>query len=457
MFLLEARRRGRRLPHASRIFDRTLWGFIHFEAPGLMQTSSLYPCLNLCSYIYILMFLCLSLCLLSISVSILLSLCSYVYFAHAVLLSRINYPRNPLSSQKYCPSLGKQPKTIWQVGELSLPLHRFLRDDGKDPMTELSDIKATLQPELDRLNGIITATLQSDTELMNSIVEQYLRTKGKQLRPLLVLLSGRLFGGINERVLYAGAAIEMLHNASLIHDDVIDQATERRGVATISSVWSNHVAVLVGDFFVTGALRCAVRTGDSRILDTLAEMGGELSLGEINQYDNARTRDIDEDAYMTIISKKTASLFESCVAVGGYAQHAPEQALADLRRYARLMGICFQIKDDTFDYFDDPAVGKPTGNDLREGKITLPLIYALQRTDLAEHRQMRQLARKEQLTAVDIDCLVAFAKQAGGIDYAYATMQRLRTEAEAILAPYRPNDTIEAFRQIFAFIIQRKN
>ncbi len=324
-------------------------------------------------------------------------------------------------------------------------------------MVALNDIKRRLQPELDRLNAMIRDTLQSDTELMNSIVDKYLCTKGKQLRPLLVLLSGELFGGIDERVLYAGAAIEMLHNASLIHDDVIDQATERRGTPTISSVWSNHVAVLVGDFFVTGALRCAVKTGDNRILESLATMGGDLSLGEINQYDNARTRQIDEQTYMNIIGKKTASLFESCVAVGGYARQAPDGVLADLKRYARLLGICFQIKDDTFDYFDDPVVGKPTGNDLREGKITLPLIFALRRSDLPEQPRMQQLAHKEQLTAADIEQLVTFAKQAGGIDYAYATMERLRAEADEILERYMPNDTIDSFKQIFAYIIQRKN
>ena len=324
-------------------------------------------------------------------------------------------------------------------------------------MAKLKELKSKLQPELDKLNAIIKSTLQSDTELMNNIVEQYLRTKGKQLRPLLVLLSGQLFGGIDEKVLYAGAAIEMLHNASLIHDDVIDQATQRRGMSTINSVWSNHVAVLVGDFFVTGALRCAVKTGDVRILNTLATMGGDLSLGEINQYDNARTRNIDEATYMNIISKKTASLFESCVAVGGYARQADDDKIDDLRRYARLLGICFQIKDDTFDYFDDPDVGKPTGNDLREGKITLPLIYALQRTDMAEHDRMQQLAHKEELDTNDIEQLVEFAKKAGGIDYAFSTMERLRSEADEILDAYMPNDTIESFKGIFAYIIQRKN
>ena len=322
-------------------------------------------------------------------------------------------------------------------------------------MTTLDDIRLLLADDLRRLNDIIEHTLHSDTELMNSIVTRYLATKGKQLRPMLTLLSGRLFGQVNERILYAGAAIELLHNASLIHDDVIDQARQRRGVETISSVWSNHVAVLVGDFFVTGALRCAVKARDARVLESLAQMGGDLSLGEINQYDNARNRNIDEDTYLSIIGKKTASLFESCVAVGGYVNNGPEEQVQALCQYARLLGLAFQIKDDTFDYYDDTTVGKPTGNDLREGKITLPLIYALNRTDLPEHQAMRTLAHKEQLNAADIATLVEWAKRAGGIDYANATMQHLRREADTLLDIFPASDTVEAFRQIFCYIIDR--
>lgn len=324
-------------------------------------------------------------------------------------------------------------------------------------MVKLDDIKQSLAADLQRLNAIIEDTLRSDTALMNSIVARYLATKGKQLRPMLTLLSGRIFGGVNDRVLHAGAAIEMLHNASLIHDDVIDQAQQRRGVETISSVWSNHVAVLVGDFFVTGALRCAVKAQDPRVLEALAVMGGDLSLGEINQFANARSRDIDEATYMTIIGKKTASLFECCVAVGGYVNDAPQHLSDALCNYARLLGLAFQIKDDTFDYYNDTAVGKPTGNDLREGKITLPLIYALSRTDLPEHEAMQALAHKELLNTQDINQLVEFAKSAGGIDYAHDTMQRLRREADELLDTFPPSSDIDALRSIFQYIIERNN
>lgn len=323
-------------------------------------------------------------------------------------------------------------------------------------MTKLEEIRKSLDGDMARLNDIIKMSLNSDSPLMNSVVAAHLATKGKQLRPLLVLLSGKLFGGVNETVLNAGAAIELLHNASLIHDDVIDQAKVRRGQPTVSSVYDNHVAVLTGDFFITSALRCAVRTGDPRILDELAIMGGTLSLGEIDQISNAQGRNITEEVYMSIIGKKTAKLFESCVAVGGYARQQDEEAIKPLRRYAQLLGLCFQMKDDTFDYYHDPAVGKPTGNDLREGKITLPLIYALSLTSHPRHEEMKQLVHKQELSASDIETLVEFAKEAGGIDYTYDRMAQLRDEACALLDCYEPSDTIEGFKQLFQYIIVRK-
>ncbi len=306
------------------------------------------------------------------------------------------------------------------------------------------------------MNDIITTTLSSNSDLTNNIVSTYLKSKGKLLRPIITLLSAKFFGDINDKALQAAAALEMLHNASLIHDDVIDEATERRGLPTINNVWSNHVAVLIGDFFVTGALRCGVATGDGRILSALADMGRDLSLGEIDQVDIARNHNIDEATYMEIIRAKTASLFECCAAVGGYANNAPQTSIDELRRYARLLGLCFQIKDDTFDYYHDPIIGKPTGNDLREGKVTLPLIYALGREDMPEHDEMLALVGKEVLSSEDIDRLIDFAKRAGGIDYAYQTMERLRDEANDILAPYSPDDTIEQFREIFDYVIERR-
>lgn len=322
-------------------------------------------------------------------------------------------------------------------------------------MVKLEDIKRSIAPDLKALNKIIEDTLQSDSELMNSIVGKYLVTKGKQLRPILVLLSGRLFGGITDNVLYSGAAIEMLHNASLIHDDVIDRSKERHGAATINSVWDNHVAVLVGDFFVSGALSCASRAQDFNILKSLSKLGRDLSLGEINQFDTARSRNINEKAYFEIIGRKTASLFTSCVEVGGLAAGAKPEQLTAIKRYADLLGLCFQIKDDTFDYYNDPAIGKPTGNDLREGKVTLPLIHALSRERATGGDSMNRLVHKEVLTTDDIETLIEFAKANGGIDYAYDEMKKLRDEAEKELEAYGDCDTVASLKAIFDFVIER--
>lgn len=323
-------------------------------------------------------------------------------------------------------------------------------------MVKLEDIKKSIGPDLKALNKIIEDTLKSDSALMNSIVSKYLVTKGKQLRPILVLLSGRLFGGITDNVLYSGAAIEMLHNASLIHDDVIDRSKERHGAATINSVWDNHVAVLVGDFFVSGALACASKAQDFNIMKSLSKLGRDLSLGEINQFDTARSRNINEKAYYEIIGRKTASLFTSCVEVGGLAAGAKPEQLTAIKRYADLLGLCFQIKDDTFDYYNDPAIGKPTGNDLREGKVTLPLIYTLTKDDAEGHDEMNRLVHKEVLDTDEIEQLIEFAKANGGIDYAYNEMTKLRDEAERELGAYGDCDTIESLKAIFNFVIERE-
>ena len=322
-------------------------------------------------------------------------------------------------------------------------------------MIKLSDIKQSIDAELTQLNIIINDTLRSDNPLMNTIVSNYLKTKGKQLRPILVLLSGRLFGGINKQVITAGAAIEMLHNASLIHDDVIDQSKTRRGVDTINGVWENHVAVLVGDFFVSRALVCAVETGDNNILKVLASLGADLSLGEIDQFDTARHHTINEDAYFNIIGKKTASLFTSCVEVGGLAAGARPEQLNGIKEYARLLGLCFQIKDDTFDYFHDPVVGKPTGNDLREGKVTLPLIYALSQRHNAKRDEMKQILVKGNYSTSEIEKLVEWAKACGGIEYANLKMRELCNKAESLLDEYGDNEDTRALKAIFHYIIDR--
>lgn len=304
---------------------------------------------------------------------------------------------------------------------------------------------------------IIRESLASNSALLNDIIDTYLTTKGKQIRPIIAILSAKFLGKVDERVLYGAAALELLHNASLIHDDVVDETKKRRGKDTINSVWDNHIAVLVGDFFVSNALACAIKTGDLKVISTISDLGKELSTGELDQIDIAKHHAIDEENYYNIIRKKTASLFRSCVQVGGYAIDADPADIDKLSRFTELLGLCFQIKDDIFDYFKDDAIGKPTGNDLREGKVTLPLIYALHNTLSPRLPEMQQLMQQDQLTTEQIETLIEFAKEQGGIDYAYKSMERLRNEAIRILEEYPESEAKTAFLALFDFIIKRHN
>lgn len=323
-------------------------------------------------------------------------------------------------------------------------------------MTNFDEIRDLISSDLERLQKIIKQSLSSNSPLLNKIVDKYLETKGKQIRPIIVVLSAKFFGAeVSDGVLCGAASVELLHNASLIHDDVIDETKQRRGHDTINNTWDNHIAVLVGDFFVSNALACAIRTNDFRVISTISELGKELSTGEIDQIDVAKHHSIDEQTYFSIINKKTASLFQSCVKVGGYSVGASDIDIANLSKFVELLGLSFQIKDDIFDYFKDDAIGKPTGNDLREGKVTLPLIYALSHTESPRHGEMRRLADSDSLTTEQIETLIDFAKAEGGIEYAYATMERLRAEARSILEPYPDNEAKQAFLSLFDYIIKR--
>ncbi|MCH5318328.1 MAG: polyprenyl synthetase family protein [Paramuribaculum sp.] len=323
-------------------------------------------------------------------------------------------------------------------------------------MTTFDQIKKSIKPELNALGKKMEEALDSSNSLMGSVITSCLKTKGKLIRPVIVILAAKLFGEVNDKTISSAAAVELLHNASLIHDDVVDESMIRRGKATVNSRWDNHIAVIVGDFYVSSALKQAISTGDIRIVNSLASLGRLLSLGEIDQIYNAREHLLDEKAYIEVISRKTASLFVSCVEMGAYSVGAPEANLGALRKFAEILGLCFQIKDDIFDYFDDETIGKPTGNDLREGKITLPLLYALSRKDLPENRRMKDLLKKDDLDKEDIDALIGFAKSAGGIEYARKRMAKLAEEANKALDTYPPSDARKDLKEILEFVIERE-
>lgn len=315
-------------------------------------------------------------------------------------------------------------------------------------MITVSEIRESIAPELRVLNERMAAALDSSNELMNQVIHNYMQSKGKQLRPMLVILTAKLFGTVTPEVISAAAAVELLHNASLIHDDVVDDSDTRHGRKTINAVWDNHIAVLVGDFFVSGALRQAILTRDLRVIDAVGHLGQMLSVGEMDQICNARFHTLDEENYFKVISHKTASLFVSCVRMGCFTVGASDEDLAVMSEYAELFGRCFQLRDDIYDYFPSDDIGKPTGNDLREGKITLPLLYALSLTDDSRHDEMLELSRRESLDSGEIRRLIDYAVEMGGIDYTFAMIDRLAEQACELLDRIPQCEATDALRAL---------
>ena len=323
-------------------------------------------------------------------------------------------------------------------------------------MDKLLVIRQPITDELDLLNKTLTETLHTNSPLMNEVINTYLESKGKQIRPILVLLCAKLFGPVPRKAIDAAASLELLHNASLIHDDVVDESQKRRGLPTINHLYDNRIAVLTGDYFVSCALACSVRTNQMAIIASLGVLGRELARGEIDQLSNAREHRLDEDAYFEVIRRKTASLFYACMQVGALAAGACEADVERLGQFGEKLGLCFQIKDDIFDYFEDKVIGKPTGNDLREGKLTLPLIHAITQGKGEENERMRVLLNEEHLSAESVHTLIEYAKREGGIDYAYETMKRIRNEAVALLEGFPPSETVDALISILDYTIERE-
>jgi octaprenyl-diphosphate synthase len=322
-------------------------------------------------------------------------------------------------------------------------------------MTTLETIRTAIAPEIERLNARIAERLTTDNPLLQEIISANLKTSGKMIRPIIVMLCARMLGEVNQRVIDAAASVELLHNASLVHDDVVDGSSTRRGNPTINAVWQNHIAVLVGDFYVSTAMQLAISTGNINIINQLCSLGRQLSLGELNQIYNARYHTLTEESYYKIIDFKTASLFRACAAMGCYAQDVDDERSKALIHFAQLLGLCFQVRDDIFDYYSDEKVGKPTGNDLREGKVTLPLLHVLLNENAPDHAEMLELSRHEQLTDDEINRLMAYARDNGGIDYAYASMKRMRDEAREAISIFNDSQTKTWLLDLLDYIIAR--
>ncbi len=329
-------------------------------------------------------------------------------------------------------------------------------------MDYLSTIKLPIEAELTGFIELFNSSLSHEDGMLGSALEHIRKRAGKRMRPMLILLMAKNFGQVTEVTQHAAVGLELLHTASLVHDDVVDESRERRGQASVNATYDNKVAVLVGDYILSTALLHVAHTGSQQIVAYLAELGRTLSNGEILQLTNIGRKDISEDVYYDVIKQKTAALFEACCAMGALSAGASDDAIAKAKKFGQNLGVIFQIRDDIFDYYDSPQIGKPTGNDMAEGKLTLPVIYALNSTRDEAMTALAFKVKDHAATQDEIARLVAFAKEKGGIDYAERRMEELHAEAVALLDSISKDDSPEkqavkrALLAYLDFVIKRE-
>ena len=325
-------------------------------------------------------------------------------------------------------------------------------------MDNLSTIRTPIYTELQDFIALFDKSLTHEDGLLGQALEHVRAKGGKRMRPILILLMAKSFGKVTPVAQYAAVGLELLHTASLVHDDVVDESGERRGQASVNASYNNKVAVLVGDYILSTALLSIARTNDCDIVCDLAELGRTLSNGEILQLTNIVNTNFSEEVYFEVIRQKTAALFESCAVIGAKAGGADKQAVEAARAFGRNVGIIFQIRDDIFDYYQSADLGKPTGNDMAEGKLTLPVLYALNTTG---DTQMAALARKvkaRNVSAEEIAQLVEFTKNNGGIAYAERKMAECQALAMDFIDHYVADTQLKnALKAYVDFIIDRKN
>ena len=296
-------------------------------------------------------------------------------------------------------------------------------------MDYLSLIKAPIASELDEFITLFNQSLEHEDGLLATALNHIKQRCGKRMRPILILLIAKAFGRVTPVVQDAAICLELLHTASLVHDDVVDESVERRGQASVNALYDNKVSVLVGDYILSTALLHVSYTHSEEILRCLAQLGRSLSDGEILQLTNIRNNELSEKVYFDIIKGKTAALFGASAAIGAMAVNAPKELIEEAAQFGQNLGVMFQIRDDIFDYYDSKEIGKPTGNDMAEGKLTLPAIYAVNNTDREDIRKIAQNVKEGVVTQEEIATLVAYTKDCGGIDYAEKKMQEYHAAA----------------------------
>ena len=323
-------------------------------------------------------------------------------------------------------------------------------------MDNLSIIKRPITGDLNDFSKLFSDALSHSNGLLASVLEHIKKRTGKQMRPILILLIAKNYGKISYVTQHSAVGLELLHTASLVHDDVVDESAERRGQKSVNAQYNNKVAVLVGDYLLSTALLNVSLTHNDLIVQNLAELGRTLAKGEILQLTNIDNRDLSEDVYYQVIEQKTAALFESCCAIGALSANASPEQIELAKKFGHNLGIIFQIKDDIFDYYDSDEIGKPTGNDMAEGKLTLPAIYALNST---ANETMLNIARKVKdgnVSQDEIKQLVDFTKEYGGIDYAEKVMSQFHNECNKYIFDNVSDPQIqESLFKYVEFVIKR--
>lgn len=324
-------------------------------------------------------------------------------------------------------------------------------------MDYLSRIRKPIEANLGDFIGLFNESLTHSDGLLSQALAHIRRRTGKQMRPMLILLMAKNYGCVTDVTQNAAVGLELLHTASLVHDDVVDDSSERRGQASVNATYGNKVAVLVGDYLLSTALLRVAFTRNITIVEYLSELGRILASGEILQLSNILNQEISEDVYYQVIKQKTAALFEACCAMGALSAGASEEEIEAARLFGQNLGIIFQIRDDIFDYYDSAEIGKPTGNDMAEGKLTLPAIYAVNNTP---HPSIKTLARKVKdrtVTADEIAVLVDYTKAHGGIEYAERRMDDFRREALGFIENHvRDEEIRDALSAYLDFVIERR-
>ncbi len=322
-------------------------------------------------------------------------------------------------------------------------------------MSKRDAIVKPIEKEMATFNQLYNEVLQGHSPDFQSMIDFVSESNGKKIRPMISLLTAKICGDINENTLNYAVVLELLHTATLIHDDVVDDTKVRRGRPSVNAQYDNRMAVLLGDYILSLSIIRAVMSQSLLILGIISRLAQNLAEGELSQWASSDGKNVDEERYFEIIRKKTAVLLSSCSEMGALSSKADKATVEKFRLFGEYLGICFQIKDDIFDYFEQGQLGKPTGNDLREGKVTLPLIYALRNAPANQSAEMLELIKKNDFTAENIDLLIDFAKDNGGIEYAQAKMKETKQKALDILDEFPESDAKKAMIDLVDYIIER--